>query len=255
VRGAVEPAVIYDRIGTGYSRTRRADPRIAAMISRALGAARTVVNVGAGTGSYEPTDRRVVAVEPSSTMVGQRPAGGAPVVRASAVDLPFCDGAFSAALAVLTVHHWPDRLRGLAELARGARDGAVVLTWDPDDFGFWLVDDYLPEIAEIDRAIAPTLDELRRALGPISVEAVPVPHDCADGFLGAYWRRPQAYLDPSVRGAISTFAMLAGADAALERLRDDVASGAWERRYADLLRRDALDVGYRLVVSGRLARA
>jgi SAM-dependent methyltransferase len=186
-------------------------------------------------------------------MVRQRPAGSAPVVRASAVDLPFRDGAFSAAMAVLTVHHWPDRQRGLAELMRVARDGVVVLTWDPDGIRFWLVDDYLPEIGEMDRAIVPTLDELRHALGPITVTPVPVPHDCMDGFLGAYWRRPRAYLDPSVRGAISTFAKLTSIEGALERLQNDIASGAWERRNGDLLERDALDIGYRLVVAGRLA--
>jgi SAM-dependent methyltransferase len=186
-------------------------------------------------------------------MIQQRAPGSAPVVQASAVDLPFRDGAFAAAMAVLTVHHWPDRQRGLAELVRVARDGAVVLTWDPDYTGFWLVDDYLPEIAEIDRVIAPTLDELRRCLGPITVTSVPIPYNCTDGFLGAHWRRPRAYLDPSIRGAISTFAKLTAVEGALERLQGDITSGAWEKKYGHLLRRDVLDIGYRLVVSGRLA--
>jgi SAM-dependent methyltransferase len=164
--------VIYDRIGTGYSRTRRADPRIAAMISRALGAARTVVNVGAGTGSYEPTDRRVVAVEPSSTMVGQRPAGSAPVVRASAVDLPFRDGAFSAALAVLTVHHWPDRLRGLAELARVARDEGDYLS---EQFTQWFLKEQVEEVASMSdllRVVDRARDDPMRAEDYLAREAV-----------------------------------------------------------------------------------
>jgi SAM-dependent methyltransferase len=248
-------AQIYDSIGAGYARVRRPDPRIAAAIRRALGSSQSVVNVGAGTGSYEPAVVAVVAVEPSSTMIAQRPAGAAPVVQASALDLPFRDNAFEAGMAILTVHHWPDRRRGLGELARVARDGAVVLTWDPASPPYWLVEDYFPEMLEIDRRTLPPLDELEEALGPIAVTPVPVPHDCVDGFLGAYWRRPRAYLDPVVRGAISTFSMLKETDAALERLRTDVESGAWAERNSELLEREELDVGYRLVVSGRLASA
>ena len=161
----------------------------------ALGPAASVVNVGAGAGSYEPADRRVVAVEPSREMIRQRPAGAAPVVQASATALPFAAGAFDAALAVLTVHHWPDRARGLAELRRVARDRVVILTWEPDAARFWLVEDYFPELVAIDRAIFPTRDELERSLGPVELRPLPIPHDCVDGFLGAYWRRPHAYLD------------------------------------------------------------
>lgn len=242
----------YDRIGAGYARARRADPRIAARILGALGEAATVVNVGAGTGSYEPADRPVVAVEPSSTMIRQRPAGSAPVVQASATDLPFRDGAFAAALAVLTIHHWPDRGRGLGELARVARDGAVLLTWDPESADFWLLRDYLPRVLEADRGLFPGIGELRAALGPVEVHPVPIPHDCEDGFLGAYWRRPRAYLDPGVQGGISTFATVAGLEAGLDRLRADLEDGTWERRYGGLLGREELDIGYRLVVSSRL---
>jgi SAM-dependent methyltransferase len=246
-------AQIYDRIGAGYARVRATDPRIAARIHAALGASETVVNVGAGTGSYEPGDRAVVAVEPSSTMIEQRAPGAAPVVQASATHLPFRDGAFAAALAVLTVHHWPDRGRGLAELARVARDGVVLLTWDPDFSGFWLVNEYLPEVLDVDRRILPPLDELRAALGPIRVEPVPIPHDCVDGFLGSYWRRPRAYLDPEVQRGISTFSTVGGVPEAMDRLRADLDDGSWERRHADLAARTELDLGYRLVVSGRLA--
>ena len=242
-------AQLYDEIGREYRAHRRPDPRLAAAITRALGDAATVVNVGAGTGSYEPADRRVVAVEPSAAMIAQRPAGSAPVVQASATDLPFRGAGFAAALAVLTVHHWPDRARGLAEMARVARDRVVVLTWDPASTGFWLVDEYFSELAAIDRQIFPGLDDFRRAWGTIEVQPLPVPHDCTDGFLGAYWQRPAAYLDPAVRGAISTFTKLRDVEPGLARLRADLADGTWLRRHADLLDRSEIDLGYRLVIA------
>ena len=241
---------LYDKIGVGYQTHRRPDPRIAAAITRALDASASVVNVGAGAGSYEPVDRAVVAVEPSLAMIRQRPAGSPPVVQGSATALPFRAGAFAAALAVLTVHHWPDRARGLAELRRVARERVVILTWDPEAAGFWLVEDYFPTLVAIDREIFPSLAELRRILGPIAVQPLPIPHDCVDGFLGAYWRRPAAYLDPAVRGAISTFTKIGDVDAGLDRLREDLASGRWTRRHGGLLDRSELDLGYRLVVSG-----
>jgi SAM-dependent methyltransferase len=241
-------AELYDAIGQGYGVYRRPDPRIAAAIVAALGPAGRLVNVGAGAGSYEPGDRPVVAVEPARAMIRQRPAGSAPVVQASATALPFRDGAFDTALAVLTVHHWPDRARGLTELMRVA-PRVVILTWDPDITGFWLSDDYLPEIAALDRPIFPTMDELRRTLGRIDVRPVPVPHDCADGFLGAYWRRPHAYLDAGVRGAISTFGKVAALEAPLQRLRRDLEDGTWTRRYGHLMNHTELDLGYRLIVA------
>lgn len=240
---------LYDEIGGGYRDYRRPDPRIAAAIIGALGDAASVLNVGAGAGSYEPTNRRVVAVEPSLAMVRQRRAGSAPVIRASATDLPFGDATFDAALAVLTVHHWPDRARGLAEMARVVGERVVIVTWDPASSGFWLVDEYFPAIVELDRPLFPTLDDLRRALGAIEVRPLLVPHDCTDGFLGAYWRRPHAYLDAGVRGAISTFSKIADASAGLARLRRDLDDGSWHRRHAALLTRAALDLGYRLVVA------
>jgi SAM-dependent methyltransferase len=240
---------LYDTIGIGYRGLRRPDPRIAAAIINALGPANSVVNVGAGAGSYEPADRRVVAVEPSREMIGQRPAGAAPAVQASATALPFAAGAFAAALAVLTVHHWPDRARGLAELRRVARDRVVILTWAPDAAGFWLTEDYFPELVAIDRAIFPTREELERTLGPVELRPLPIPHDCVDGFLGAYWRRPHAYLDAAVRGAISTFSKMADVEPGLERLRRDLDDGTWTRRHGPLLERAELDLGYRLVVA------
>ena len=239
---------LYDEIGVGYEIYRRPDARIAAAIMRALGDLAPVVNVGAGTGSYEPDDRPVVAVEPSLTMIRQRRGQTAPVVRASATNLPFGDGAFAAALAILTMHHWPDRARGLSELARVARHRVVCLTCDPEMEGFWLVNDYFPEMRELDRLHMPPLEEFRRAGWSVEVRPLPIPHDCSDGFLGAYWRRPSAYLDPGVRGAISAFSKLSDVDAGLSRLRSDLADWTWERRHGHLLSQTALDLGYRLVI-------
>jgi len=244
---------LYDEIGVGYRARRRPDPRLAAAITRALGETETVVNVGAGAGSYEPIDRSVVAVEPAMTMIRQRSLGSAPVVQASATELPFRDDGFAAALAVLTVHHWPDRARGLDELGRVARRRVVVVTWDPENFSFWLVDDYFPELAAIDRRICPAIEEFRRALGHIEVYPLPIPYDCVDGFLGAYWRRPHAYLDAGVRSAISTFAKMTPSEveAGLERLRRDLEDGTWTRRYGHLLDRSEIDLGYRIVLAAK----
>ncbi len=239
---------LYDEIGVGYRGYRRPDSRIAAAILRALGDAETVVNVGAGAGSYEPVDRAVVAVEPSLAMIRQRRASSAPVVRASATHLPFRDAAFAAALAVLTIHHWPDRARGLAELARVAQRRVAIVTWDPATSGFWLVEDYFPAIVEIDRKIFPSLDDFRRAWGEVEVCPLQVPHDCTDGFLGAYWRRPSAYLDAGVRNSMSTFSKIGAVEPGLARLRRDLDDGTWERRHGHLLSQSELDLGYRIVI-------
>ena len=242
-------AQLYDAIGVGYGHHRRPDPRIAAAIRDALGAAESVLNVGAGAGSYEPSEGTVVAVEPSLAMIRQRPAGSAAVVQASATHLPFADAAFAAALAVLTVHHWPDRTRGLAEMARVTRQRVVILTWDPAFSGFWLVDDYFPEIWAIDRPIFPSIDELRPALGNVESRPLRVPHDCIDGFLGAYWRRPHSYLDPGVRVAMSTFAKIGDVEPGVTRLRRDLEDGTWQRRHGHLSEQHELDLGYRLVIA------
>jgi SAM-dependent methyltransferase len=247
-------AELYDDIGVGYRDRRRPDPRVAAAIMRALEGADSVVNVGAGAGSYEPADRFVVAVEPAMTMIRQRRVGSAPVVQAVAADLPFRDDGLAAALAILTIHHWPDTARGLDELGRVARRRVVVVTWDPAISGFWLVDDYFPEIFEIDRKIFPMIEDYRRALGRIDVRPMLIPHDCVDGFLGAYWRRPHAYLDAGVRGAISTFAKLPprAVESGVERLRRDLEDGTWARRHGHLLDRTEIDLGYRIVVAPKL---
>jgi SAM-dependent methyltransferase len=239
---------IYDRNGLseGYARRRRPDPRIAAAILAALEDSRSIVNVGAGAGSYEPADRAVQAVEPSAAMIAQRPKGAAPCVRASAEALPFEDGSFDAAMAVLTLHHWSDWRAGLREMRRVARKSVVLLTFDVEASDFWLTRDYLPALAELDRHIMPRLGDMKAELGRFEATAVPVPHDCVDGFLGAYWRRPEAYLDPAARRSISSFAKI-DAEEGLKRLSRDLETGAWAERNADLVTREALDVGYRLI--------
>ena len=244
----------YLVLGSSYACRRRPEPRIASQIRAALGTARTVVNIGAGTGSYEPAGLTVAAVEPSPVMISQRPPGSAPVVRGYAEALPFADRRFDAALAVLTVHHWRSAAAGLAEMRRVA-SLQVVLTWDPAVFArYWLVQDYLPQIAEHERGLACLSEvskELARGGRPPEVSPVLVPADCADGFLGAPWRRPEAYLDPGVRASMSGIALLdpAVVTAAVSRLASDLASGRWHARHGGLLERTELDLGYRLVVA------
>ena len=247
----------YDVIGRTYAATRATDPRIAAAIWDALGDARTVVNVGAGTGSYEPPDREVTAVEPSAVMIAQRPPDAAPAVRAPAEALPFEDSSFDAAMAVLTLHHWTDWRAGIEEMRRVA-DRVVVLSWDPSFAGrLWISADYFPELIDEDVAQFPSLADQAGALRALRVSAVPIPADCRDGFYGAHWRRPEAYLDPVVRAGISTMAKRdpAELEPGLARLEEDLRTGAWAERHADLLALDELDLGYRLMVSGEGAAA
>lgn len=239
---------LYDRIGVGYATRRRSDLRIAARIDAALGSCQSVLNVGAGAGSYEPTNRLVVAAEPSGEMLRQRPVAAAQAVQASASRLPFRDQSFDGALAVLTVHHWPRRDQGLAELRRVARERVVIFTWDPEHSGFWLIQQYFPEIVELDRSAFPSLCEIETAIGPATVHAVPVPADCCDGFLGAYWQRPERYLDSRVRDAISVFTKF-DSTAGIARLRRDLDDGTWFTRHGALQDLQELDVGYRLVVA------
>lgn len=242
----------YDRLGRTYGVTRRTDPRIASAVARELGDARSVVNVGAGTGSYE-SPQTVVAIEPSLTMIGQRPAAAAPAVQAVAEHLPLRDKSADAALAVLTIHHWSDVEAGIAEMRRIARRRIVVLTADPAKMisDFWLMSEYLPAAAQADPGLDIPLDRLTALLGGAVVTPVPIPHDCADGFGAAFWRRPAAYLHPAVQAGIS-FMTLVSPDLlrpGLDRLAADLASGQWEKEHADLLHQDELDLGYRLVTA------
>ena len=239
---------LYDTIGVDYANLRRPDPRIAAMIEDALGDARSVLNVGAGAGSYEPAGRKVSALEPSRELIAQRPADPAPVVEGTAEALPFADDSFDAAMAVLTVHHWTDPAQGLAEMRRVARHRAVILTFDPAARGSWQLD-YWSGLARLDDEQMPPIDVYEAALGPVDIRPVPIPHDCSDGFLYAYWRRPRAYLDPQIRKGISSFWKIDGVEDGLARLEADLDSGAWEQKYGELLGHAAWDHGYRLVVA------
>lgn len=244
--------VRYDAIGRGYADYRRSDLRIAAAVHGALGDARTVVNVGAGTGSYEPTDRPVIPIEPSTAMALQRPPALPPAVIGVAESLPLADGTADAAMAVLTMHHWADIRRGLAELVRVARRRIVLLTIDPEvEAEMWLFQDYLPDVLAQDRLDFPTLEQLTTALGPTRVIDVPVPHDCTDGFLLAFWSRPEAVLDPAARAATSGFARMDDTreTSAVARLDRDLSSGAWDRAHGHLRTLPALDVGLRLTVT------
>jgi SAM-dependent methyltransferase len=243
-------AQLYDTIGATYTVTRRSEPRIAAQVWAALGDARTVLNVGAGAGSYEPSDRDFTAVEPSAVMRAQRPRGAARCVAAAAESLPFEDQSFDAAMAFSTVHHWQDPIAGLREMRRVARR-VVVFTCDTSDRTwrrrFWLTRDYLPEVAASRVGLA---TELARAIGA-RMEPVLIPWDCADGFFEAYWRRPEAYLDENVRRGISVWARV-GPDTeqrAVRRLRDDLASGRWAERNRDLLDLEAAELGLRLLIA------
>jgi SAM-dependent methyltransferase len=242
---------VYDRIGDHYQRGRREDPRIAAALRAALGAAAPVVNVGAGTGSYEPRDRLVVAVEPSAVMLAQRPPGSAPAVRAVAEALPFRNGAFGAVMAVLTIHHWPDRTAGLMEMRRVARDRVVMFLRDPEAAGSWWLHEYFPATARLVAGRETRLTDLAAVLGSLEVIPVPIPADCADGFEAAYWQRPRAYLDPGLWPSMSALALIPDADRAhgMRRLRADLDSGEWHRRWGNLLTLTELDLGYRVVTA------
>jgi len=243
----------YDTIGRTYARTRQPEPRWANVIHAALGDARTVVNIGAGSGSYEPDDRFVIAVEPSATMLAQRAASAAPAVRATAEHLPYADATFDAAMATLTLHHWHDIERGANEMRRVAARQIVVYfeTFWADDY--WLITDYFPQFVDnpSDRR-APGTARLRELFDVRSVAPLPVPADCHDGFGAAFWNRPERYLDPVVQAGISGFAQIDPAirERQTEVLRRDLESGAWDARYGHLRALAEYDAGYRLAIAG-----
>ncbi len=240
----------YDVIGVGYGSKRRPDPRLSAAISEAIGPAATILNVGAGAGSYEPSDRWVVALEPSGVMLVQHP--GRRRVRGVAEHLPFDDGAFDVAMAILTVHHWEDLNAGLSELRRVARR-QVLFTWDPDhERKLWITTDYVPDIDELETGRFASLSSIVDALGAHTVERFEIPYDFTDGFQAAFWRRPEMYLDPEVRAASSTFASLPPevVEPGIERLRRDLQTGKWRDAYGELLALDSADFGHRIVIAG-----
>lgn len=246
----------YDAIGVGYAHARRPDARIEAQIRAGLGDAAPVLNVGAGTGNYEPAQRWVVAVDPSARMLAQRPAGAAPAVQGVAEALPFPDGAFAVALSTFTLHHWTDLGAGLAELARVSTRQVILLCEPIGDQPLWLLD-YFPEAPELEtEQRAPTAAQIGDHLAVDQVAPVLVPRDCTDGFTGAYWNRPHAYLDPAVRAGMSMLSLLPAAVVrrGVARLGDDLRSGAWDERYGELRQMQEFDVGYRLVVASGSSR-
>lgn len=242
----------YDTIGVGYAAVRRPDPRIAARLEEALGSARTVLNVGAGTGSYEPAGRAVTALEPSEVMIAQRPPGAAPVVRGVAEDLPFPDESFDAAMAIITVHHWADQAAGLAEMLRVARERVLVLTFDPPPLAeHWMVRDYVPGLYETHVEMMGPIGEALEALPGSRVEPVPIPRLCEDGFWCALWDRPELHLDPAVRRASSGWHNVdpAEVERGLAALEADLRSGAWDARNGELRTAPEFDIGMRLLLA------
>ncbi|MCH4891516.1 methyltransferase domain-containing protein [Sphingomonas sp. SFZ2018-12] len=236
----------YDMIGINYDQLRLPDPRIARQINHALGTAASVLNVGAGTGSYEPVDRQVTAVEPSIEMIRKRRSSAYPVIQASAEHLPFEDQSFDAAMAILTIHHWPDKAAGLREIRRVTRGPIVLLTFDPAHQP-WLTD-YLPELVSLDEGQMPQMKQYEEWLGSVSIAPVLVPHDCTDGFLYAYWRRPEAYLDARIRSGSSSFWSIQGLEQGLARLSRDLETGQWDSKHGHLRDQQEYDAGYRLVI-------
>jgi SAM-dependent methyltransferase len=242
----------YDRMGIGYSAVRRPEPRIAAEVEAALGEARSVLNVGAGTGSYEPAGREVTALEPSREMISQRPPGSAPVFQGFAEDLPFGNDSFDAAMALITIHHWSDPKAGLAEMARVARQRVVILTFTPVlPAGHWMQSDYFPGMLDFHTRVMPPIEELAALLPRASVKPVPIPNGCTDGFWLALWDRPEMHLDPNVRRASSSWHQMPQAEAerGLAQLEADLESGRWDERNGHMRELPELDVGLRLVIA------
>lgn len=241
---------IYDKIGSGYATRRKPDPDIFRSIEKALSICTSVLNVGAGTGSYEPPTC-TLAVEPSQEMINQRPRSSARCIRAAAERLPIEDNSFDGALASLTIHHWKDIQAGLAEMRRVARKRIVLFTWDPEfESDFWLTRDYVPGILELDRSRFPTMLQLGSLLQNFEVQIIPIPAQCEDGFVGSFWKRPKAYLDPEVQRTNSAMALLDAEQLGkgLRRLRHDLLTGIWYDRNSNLADLNELDLGYRLVI-------
>ncbi len=246
-------SVNYDTIAPEYVNYRVPDARIDAAIRAHIMPGEKVLNVGAGLGAYEPQDCDVTAIEPSLEMIARRASIRAKALQGSAEHLPFDDDSFDASLAILTIHHWQDIHKGLRELKRVTRGKVIILTWNGDYGDFWLPD-YLPEIASIDKELFPSIDQLSRMLGGRTrSEVLEIPHDCTDGFMCAYWRRPEMYLIPAARQAISTLSRVSDTSSGLNRLRKDIQLGHWHQQYESLLEKTSLDCGYRLVVYDKSA--
>jgi len=249
--------VDYDRQGEGYARLRRTDPRIAARVHQMLGGARTVLNVGAGAGSYEPLDRYVLAVEPSETMRTQRPKHLVPAIHGIAEQLPLDDQSVDASMAIVTVHQWRDLAQGLRELRRVTRGPIVVLTFDGDALDRYWLADFAPELISVERRRYPAIQTISKGLGGVTlVQVIPIPIDCVDGFTEAYYARPEAFLDSSVRRSQSAWSFVAEKDQSriVQSLRDDLTSGAWDRKYGDWRTKPHFEGSLRLIVSNATDR-
>ena len=240
--------VKYDQIGIDYAGQRKSDPRIAAQIHEHLKGADKILNIGAGTGSYEPEEADLIALEPSSKMIEQRNSSH-PVIQASAEELPFEDKHFSHTMTVLSMHHWTDQVKAFKEISRVTKEKFVAVSWNPESAPFWLTEDYFPEIYQTDLKIFPFLNEIKNHFTKVKIEPLLIPADCIDGFLAAYWKRPEAYLDPRVRQSISTFSKLENIEEGLLKLNSDLEDGTWARRNALLLDQEQLDTGYVIVLS------
>ena len=244
----------YNFVGKNYSKLRKADPIINKYIVDALLNIDSIINVGAGTGSYEPKDKKITAIEPSSIMRNQRDINSnAEVFNAVAENLPFNSNSFDAAMAILSIHHWNDWKKGLQEMIRVSRYKLVLLTWIDIHIDFWLYD-YFPKIRNLDINLFPSLEDLSNSLGNFEIITVPIPSTCQDGFLCAYWLRPDCYLNPSIRSAISTFSRMEERDlnSGLIKLSNDLRSGAWYEKYKHLLNLKEFDFGYRLIVHNKI---
>ena len=238
---------IYDKIGVGYSVRRCTDPEIACQLNSALQGATRIVNIGAGTGSYEPENVELVAVEPSTKMIAQRKAGSHRVEKAFAEKLPFDNNSFSHAMTVLSMHHWENRELAFNEINRVVTDKFVAITWDPMSVPFWLTRDYFPEIYDMDKRIFPKLDELGEHFDDVSMRPLQIPSDCKDGFLAAFWKRPEAYLRSDIRQSISPFSKIGNLLEGLEKLKKDLISGVWVKNNRAILGASSLDVGYTII--------
>jgi SAM-dependent methyltransferase len=245
---------IYDDIGINYSVTRCTDPKIAKQLYSELQGAARIVNIGAGTGSYEPENVELIAVEPSSEMISQRKIGSYRVEKAFAEKLPFENGSFTHAMTVLSMHHWESRPLAFSEINRVATEKFVAITWDPESEPFWLTRDYFPEIYEMDKRIFPDLEELSNHFDEVQITPLKIPADCKDGLLAAFWKRPEAYLSSKVRKSTSPFSKIGNLSEGLHKLEDDLASGVWAKNNHAILSSSSIDVGYR-VISAKVRNA
>lgn len=240
---------IYDDIGINYSVNRCTDPNVAAQFYPELEGASRIINIGAGTGSYEPANFDLWAVEPSMEMINQRAKDAYPVKQGTAEKLPFEDNSFSHAMTILSMHHWPDKPLGFSEVNRVATDKFIAISWDPESEPFWLTRDYFPEIHEMDVAIFPKRAQFYEHFDNVELRPLQIPHDCQDGFFASFWKRPRAYLNPEVRQSTSPFSKITNLDKGLHQLESDLASGAWKEKNQELLNLSSTDCGYILITA------